>query len=172
MSYFEILFLIIPAILVFLAIYLLMKQFFDNQLKLRMAKQRESVQGSLTPLKIQAYERLMLFCERISIPNLLIRLRENGMAPQTLKATMIMAVQQEYEHNVSQQLYVSDKLWQIIQLAKNQIIETIALIGEKHRKSEDAASFANELIEFVESQEKDPLNTAKFAIRREAGLLL
>ena len=172
MSYIELILVIIPALMVFITVYLLMKQFFDNQFRLTAMKQKDAVTGTLTPLKIQAYERLILLCERIAIPHVLIRLKEDHMSPSTLKASMIMAVQQEYEHNVSQQLFVSSSLWQIIQLAKNQIIETIAIIGDKYKKSDDTAAFANELIEFVENQEKDPLATAKFAIRKEAGLLL
>lgn len=171
MNYFEIFLLIIPSLIIFLTIYLLMRQFFKNEMRLRMMKHNEETRDTLTPLKIQACERLTLFCERVSIPNLLLRIKNKNLSAGTLKSMLILAVQQEYEHNVSQQLYVSDKLWKIIQLAKNQIVEIIALVGEKVGSDEDGETYANELIAFLEQQEKDPLMTAKMAIKREAGIL-
>lgn len=172
MKYYEILLLIVPSLIIFLTVYLLMRQFFRNQLRLRMFKREDSNRASLTPLKLQAYERLTLMCERISIPNLLLRLKDRNMSAAALKATMILAVQQEYEHNISQQLYVSDQLWKIIQMAKNQIIEIVALVGEQVEANSAGEVYASELIQFLDSQEKDPLATAKLAIKREAGITM
>ncbi len=171
-NYWTILLVILPALIVFMIVYLLMRTFFSNQLRLRMLEGREQNSTNTRHLKLQAYERLMLFCERVTIPNLLLRIQSSDMSARDLKSALIVAVQQEFEYNLSQQLYVSDKLWQIIKLAKNQLIEIITHVyGKVHAKA-TAEEFSRQLILFIESQKKDPIETAKMGIKREASLLL
>ena len=114
----------------------------------------------------------MLFCERVSLQNLLLRMQSNNMSAKDLKSTLVLSIQQEFEYNLSQQLYVSEQLWQIIKLAKNQLIEIITHVGTKVSSNATAEDFSQQLILFVESQKKDPIETAKAAIKKEASLLL
>jgi hypothetical protein len=171
-DYWTIILVIIPALIVFGIVYFLMKAYFDNQLKLKMLESRESNAQTSRPLKLQAYERLMLFCERVSLPNLLLRIQSSDMTAKDLKASLVIAIQQEFEYNLSQQLYVSEKLWQIIKLAKNQLIEIVTHIGSKVPPKASADEFSQQLILFFESQKKDPIETAKSAVKKEASLLL
>ncbi len=94
------------------------------------------------------------------------------MSAQDLKSTLVVAIQQEFEYNLSQQLYVSDKLWQIVKLAKNQLIEIVTHVGTKVPPRASADEFSQQLILFIESQKKDPIETAKAAVKKEASLLL
>ena len=104
-----ILFLLIFAALAYL-IYTLTKKYFDQQSNARAAEiQQQRLQATL-PLRLQAYERLLLLCERISIPNLVGRLRTEGSSSSDLRMAMLMAIKQEFEHNVTQQIYVSESL--------------------------------------------------------------
>lgn len=171
LAYYEILILLIPALMVFLAVYFLFRQFFQNQLKMEAFKARQEDSKVSRELKLRAYERLMLFAERISIPNLLLRLQSRDMSMQDLRSSLILAVQQEYEHNLSQQLYVSDKLWSIIHLAKDQLIEIITHVAAQVPAGATAQDFSNQLILFSESQ-TSPVETAKKAIKKESSLLL
>ena len=172
LAYYEVLMLTIPVILMFVAIYILFRQFFKNQLKLQMIPRNESTGELKMRLKLQAYERLMLFCERIEIRNLLMRLQSHSMSARDLQSALIMAIQSEYEHNLSQQLYVSDQLWQIITLSKDQVIELIAHMASKTNPDTTAMELSNALVKFVKQQKKSPLDTAKAAIKQESGLLL
>ncbi len=171
-NYWTVILVVLPALVVFGIVYFLMKAYFDNQLKLRMLENRDSNAKSARPLKLQAYERLMLFCERVSLENLLLRIQSSNMSARDLKAALVVAIQQEFEYNLSQQLYVSDKLWQIIKLAKNQLIEIITHVGTKVPPKASADEFSQQLVLFIESQKKDPIETAKSAVKKEAGLLL
>jgi hypothetical protein len=171
-NYLELLVLLLPSLLIFITVYVLFRQFFNNQLRMRMMNQREKTQESTVPLKLQAYERLTLFCERISMTNLILRLKTKEVSARDLKAALILAIQQEYEHNVSQQLYTSDQLWQIVQLAKNQQIELIAQISDGLAKDASSDDLARQLVTFQQTQKTNPVATAKSAIKKEAGLLL
>jgi hypothetical protein len=114
----------------------------------------------------------MLFCERVSFQNLVMRIQSSDMTSKDLKAALVIAIQQEFEYNLSQQLYVSDKLWQIVKLAKNQLIEIVTHVGSKMPPKATADEFSQQLILFIESQKTDPIETAKTAVKKEAGLLL
>lgn len=171
-NYWTVILVTMPALIVFGIVYVLLRTYFNNQLKLRMLENRDANAQTARPLKLQAYERLMLFCERVSLPNLLLRIQGSDMSAQDLKSTLVVAIQQEFEYNLSQQLYVSDKLWQIVKLAKNQLIEIVTHVGTKVSAKASADEFSQQLILFIESQKKDPIETAKAAVKKEASLLL
>ena len=115
----EIIKLTIPGLLTFLAAYFVLKTYMENQQKLQQIKLQLEQQKSSLPLRLQAYERLSLFCERIALPNLLLRVRKPGMSSGELRIALLLAVQQEYEHNITQQVYVSSQLWEIIKIARD-----------------------------------------------------
>ena len=102
-----------------------MRQFFRGQMATEQYRIQLSRKSEQLPLRIQAYERLILFCERISIPNALLRLNSEEMDQVHLKNALLIAIQKEYEHNLTQQIYVSGPLWEMITLLKDQTIATI-----------------------------------------------
>jgi hypothetical protein len=82
-----------------------------------------------------------------------------------------MAINQEFEHNVSQQLYVSDTLWQIIRMAKNNTLTLVTMTGQELDPNADAELLSNALLKMVDEQTITPLQTAIMAVRTEAGKL-
>ena len=85
----EIIKLTIPALIVFLTVYYVLKQYFANQQQSRLFDLKKSQQEATLPLRLQAYERLSMFCERISLPSLLLRVRKDGMTVSELKVTLM-----------------------------------------------------------------------------------
>ena len=118
----ELLKIIIPAGAVFAAAYFLVNRFLDNDQKRREHELKKSAQGLITPLKIQAYERIIIFLERINPNSLVIRVNKNGMNSRQLHSELITAVKTEYEHNLSQQIYVSYGAWELVKNAKEEDI--------------------------------------------------
>ena len=79
----------------------------------------KSIDKDTKILKLQAYERLILLANRISVPNLITRLQNDGKSNSTLSATdqqllLVSTIKEEFEHNVTQQLYVSKTAWDAI----------------------------------------------------------
>jgi hypothetical protein len=86
--------------------------------------------------------------------------------------SMMVTVQQEYEYNLAQQLYVSPNLWKIISIAKDQVLQVISQTGEL-TNPDDQSNVLLERINLVISQMKThPLEQAKEAIKKEVDLLL
>ncbi|MEZ4981827.1 MAG: hypothetical protein R2769_09620 [Saprospiraceae bacterium] len=123
-----------------------MKGFFENQRALKHLEIRQASQKQTIPLKLQAYERLALFCERIAIPNLLLRMREEGMTAKDLRISMLLAIQQEFEYNLTQQVYVSEQLWEIIKLARDETVNIVNEVCNELPKEADGRQLAGTLL--------------------------
>lgn len=167
----EILKLTIPALVVGLTAYFLIKIMLEKQLALQEQRIRQERQSGVTPLRMQAYERLSVLAGRMSLPSLLLRNQNNDMQAATFKIALLMAIQQEYEHNASQQIYVSDKLWQILEATRDDLLQFIELVSEKVPKNAPSQELANALLAYQAQRDSDPIATAHMAIRREASSL-
>lgn len=170
-AFFEILKYTLPALVVLASSYLILKQFLTSKEKLALLDYQQSMATQKLPLKLQAYERLMLFCERIDMKNLIFRLLTKEITPQNLSNAMLVSIQKEYEHNLAQQVYVSDSLWKIISQAKNNIqgLITQSITDLKEGgTSEDLL----ELLQQKSGKSTQSLEIAKKAIREEIKTFL
>ncbi|MCG8326480.1 MAG: hypothetical protein MI974_02285 [Chitinophagales bacterium] len=165
----ELLKLTIPGLLVFLAAYFVLKTYMENQQKLSSLKIRESQLKTTLPLKLQAYERLSLFCERIAIPNLLLRIRAEEMSVAEFRIALMLAIQQEYEHNITQQVYVSQQLWEIIKMTRNESVEMVTMVAERLDAKNSGRELAAGLMHLLSQRESTAVETALVAIKREAA---
>ena len=169
---FEVIKYILPAIIVFVTAYFLIKKLVDSQYHLKALELKSKYSKEAIPLKLQAYERLILFCDRIDIPSLILRLKTPKMTSIELKNTMIISVQKEFEHNIAQQLYTSNQLWHIIQLAKNDVIAFIETHSFGISPESPANTLAQHLLEEAGKQKKGPVKIALDAIKEEAKIIL
>jgi len=166
--FFEIIKYTLPALITGLTAYYLFRNFFEFQIRVKAAENKNSDRKITLPLRLQSYERLSLFCERISIPNLIMRLKSPEASAGSLQYSMMIAIQQEFEHNISQQIYVSDTLWQIIRLAKDNMMAVINEVGAKMDKKASADELTDALFKYL-AENQSATDTALVAIRREAG---
>ena len=134
MKLYLIIIILIVAVLATIALtgyiyYLLTKRYFDNQqktqmLQMRIDEHREAVK-LVTPIRLQAYERMALYLERISPDSLVLRCYQPGMSTQLLQGVMTKTIRDEWEHNLSQQVYISSEAWTRIRQAKDEMIGII-----------------------------------------------
>lgn len=127
----EILKILIPAGAVFAAAFFLVKRFLDNDEKRREFELKKSTQGTITPLKIQAYERIVIYLERINPNSLVIRVNKSGMSSRQLHLELVTSIKQEYEHNLAQQIYISSGAWELVKNSKEEIIQLINIASSK-----------------------------------------
>ena len=159
----------LPSLILFLTIYFVMRNYLKSNLSMQAMKLQADNKKETLPLRIQAYERLMLFCERINLEQLVYRLREPGMKVKELQSTLMIAVQQEFEHNLSQQIFASGNLWKIIELAKNETLSNIVSAADNFDPDNDSLSYSNTLIS--SKRNGQILEKAKEALRSEVKLL-
>jgi len=167
----EILKYILPALIVFATVYFMMKRYLDMQYSTQVLKFKQDQARNTLPVKLQAYERMAMFCERISLNNLSYRLSSQNLDVKSLSNAMLIAIQQEYEHNMSQQVYVSEKLWEIISLAKDQMQNIVSTAS-----SDPSVTSPGALIQRADELQKEmggsPTSTAKRAIKKEIDIII
>jgi Na+-transporting NADH:ubiquinone oxidoreductase subunit NqrC len=127
----EILKIILPAGAVFAAAYFIVNKFIDNDQRRRDYELKKTSQATVLPLKIQAYERLVIYLERIHPNVLVVRVNKHGMNSHQLHQELIKAVKSEYEHNLSQQIYVSYSAWELVKTAKEEIVKLVNISSTK-----------------------------------------
>ncbi len=121
----ELAFYTLPAIVTgSVAYYLFQSHFKDQKNSRRWILQRENQKHAL-PLKLQAYERLALFLERINPTKLMLRVAPLSDDKIDYQNLLTHHIEQEFEHNLTQQIYVTDECWTMIMTAKNSIIQNI-----------------------------------------------
>ncbi|MGC1206225.1 MAG: hypothetical protein WA839_15250 [Flavobacteriaceae bacterium] len=123
----------IPALITGIIAYYFFKEHTKNEDGRRRYLLKKDMQVNAMPLRLQAYERMALFLERVTPSKLLIRIAPISSNKGDYEALLIQSIEQEFEHNLSQQIYVSDKCWSIITAAKNATIQLIrkASLSEK-----------------------------------------
>jgi hypothetical protein len=169
--FFEVLKYTIPALVVFATAYYLLKMLLDERQRIDRAILRNDAQKITLPLRLQAYERLTLLCDRVGVANTLLRVHAPDMKVRDLRGALMLTISQEFDHNTSQQLYVSDTLWQIIQFAKNETLTMVTTAGSDLDPNDDAALLFNTLLQELEQQQPTILQKTIIAIRTEAGQL-
>lgn len=170
--FFELLKYTVPALIVFFTAYFLLKQLLDERQRIDRAILRQDAQKITLPLRLQAYERLTLLCDRVAIHNTLLRIRMPGMTVGELTGALLLSISQEFEHNTSQQLFVSDTLWQIINVARQQTLSLVTQAAEGLDSKADAQVLVDKIFAALDEQGMpSSLDRAIMAIRMEAGQL-
>ncbi len=135
-------------------------------------QQRPVPDSDLVRLRYQAYERLLLMCERLSLPKLIRRIKVEGMSAEDFKLALFVAVNQEYDHNITQQMYISNKLWELIELARNQIMALIDDTCQKLPEQSNATDLEYALYDKLGELSDEPAEIAKKAVATEARALI
>jgi hypothetical protein len=166
--------LLLFAVLAMLALagglfYLLAKRYFENQqkqqlLQMKLDERRETLKV-VTPIRLQAYERLALFLERISPNSLVLRCYQPGMDLKLLQGVMTKNIRDEWEHNLSQQVYVSEELWTHVREAKDEMVNLVNSAAVGLADTTDPTRLAASI--FASAADRMPTNDALSALHNE-----
>jgi len=164
---FEVLLIVIPAGAVFATAFFLMHAFFNNENKRRDLEIRKSSLSIVAPIRLQAYERIVIFLERLHPNNLVLRTNKMGMTSHQLHMELIKTVKSEYEHNISQQIYISHGAWELIKTAKEETLKLINISTSKVPENAKSQDLAGVILQIASSVEKMPSQVALEYLKRE-----
>lgn len=124
---------LLPAIVVGIVAYYFFKGHTKNEEGRRRYLIQKEAQNQILPLRLQAYERITLFLERIDLNKLILRVKPFSDFSEDYEKLLIDTIEQEFEHNISQQIYVSSECWNLVRATKNANIRVIrqAVVKEK-----------------------------------------
>ncbi|MGZ3873619.1 MAG: DUF7935 family protein [Mucilaginibacter sp.] len=120
---------------VWIAFYLV-KPYLDRGEKLQLAELKKTISNQTLPLRLQAYERLVLFIERVNPANMLIRLNATAYSAPELYNLVMEEIRNEYQHNITQQIYVSSRAWGVVKHVKE---DTLGIINNAFKNVPETA---------------------------------
>jgi hypothetical protein len=122
---------------------------------------------TILPLRLQAYERFVLFLERIHPSNLVMRLNNPDLTAMQLQSLLVRTIREEFEYNLSQQLYISGNAWELIKNAKEETIAMINHAASGLPENAPSANLVKKVFEVSISKGKLPVETALDEIKKE-----
>jgi len=164
---YEVVKLIIAGISVVGVAFYLFKPYLDNKEKLQLLELKKAAGSQTLPLRLQAYERAILLIDRINPANLLIRLNAPAHTAAELHSLIVAEVRNEFQHNVTQQLYVSPRAWQVVKRIK---ADTISLVNNAAQMQTDGASgleLGKSILHHLSQLETDPYDASLNLIRAD-----
>ena len=168
----DILKITLPALIVFFTAWILLRNLIKNDQDKR--RQELILQNSRTiiPIKLQAYERIILFLERISLESLLVRVSSTNMSASQLHSALVTTIRSEYEHNLSQQIYMSPQAWEVVRNARSNMIKIINSEAEKMPASASGMELGKLLLEKIMELEKEPTRAAIEYVKGEVSRMI
>jgi len=160
----------LPAAVTGYTTYYFLNRFYRYEEKKQLLAAKADLKKHALPLRLQAYERLAIFLERISPAKLVQNVKPNSNDKQQYEWLLVMQIENEFEHNLSQQIYISEKCWEMITKSKN-----ATLLFIKQTAQDDNIKTATELQQALierSAQEELPTNLGLTFIRNEVNELL
>lgn len=159
--------ILVPASVVLYAAYLLVRSFIQREIELKKLEVRSRSIESILPSRLQAYERMTLFLERISPQNLLVRLNSPGLPAREFHQLLLSEIRNEYNHNASQQVYMSEEVWNLIKNAKEDLIVAINDSASEMNMESTSLDLSKKIFEKSVNKTVDPIAHALSELKKE-----
>lgn len=147
------------------------KSHTNTLLKMIQIEANKENNQTLSKLKLQAYERLSLLLERTSIPSLIQNLGSNGITAREFKLLALKLIQDEFNYNLSQQIYVTDQTWNMIKIVKEQTSIMLQQVEKTIPENANASEFCIALINHLQNAGEVPHEKGLKMIKHEIEVI-
>ncbi len=159
--------IILPAGAVLYAVFLTVRMFLTKDLEKRLLELKMKNSETVLPIRLQAFERVCLFLERISPNNLIMRVNDDEYKAGQLQQLLLHAIREEYNHNLSQQVYMSEETWELVKNAMEEIVMIINEAGGAVDPEAKSIELAKKIFEVTMTREKQAVDYALQALKGE-----
>jgi len=142
-----------------LAILYIISYLKDKKNEKKLTTEKPKDEGQTNQLKLQAYERLVILADRIALPNLINRVNQPGLSKSEMQQLLTQTIRQEFEYNLSQQIYVSPAAWDAVRNLKEQNILIVNQIASIIPPTASSTDLNKHVIEFVMNQPQGSMHT-------------
>lgn len=168
----EILKYCIPALIVLLATWIVMYKLFQNEQQKREWELKKAAQKEISPIRLRAYERLALVLERTQPEHLLMDLDVSQFTVPQLQQRLLQTIRLEFDHNISQQIYVSEQVWDKIVAARGQMLAFVSAMAMQLPDESTSLDYAKTLLTAYSTNGETANETALHALKEEAARLI
>lgn len=159
--------ILLPASIVLYAVYMMVRSFINKEIELKKLEVRGRSIETILPNRLQAYERICLFLERISPPNLLLRINNPMYSARELHKILLDEVRNEYNHNVSQQVYMSEEVWNMVRNAKEDLVIMINEASSQMSAEATGLDLSRKIFELTLEKNVEPITHALSELKKE-----
>lgn len=163
----EILKYILPALVVLLTAYLLIDKLLRSEEKRRNYELSKMASSTVIPIRLRAYERLILVLERTTPSNLIVSVAKPGMSNLDLQTQLLATIRQEFAHNFSQQIYVGDDAWNAMRSAQESLLRLVNSTAADCKPNDSASILAELIIQVYNTSENTPSEIAMSKLKME-----
>ena len=143
----------VPSIITGVVAYIVIHKMIDQENKRHLMEVRKENLKYTTPVRLQAHERVLLLLERIDPVQVVNRVIKPGMTARNIQYEVIKDIKEEFNHNITQQLYVSKNTWDEVKKAKDDAFKLLTVVATKVETGADAMDFSRMLIQIQAEQE-------------------
>ena len=159
--------ILLPASLILYAVFLVVKAFLNKEYERKLLDIKTDNNKIVLPIRLQAYERICMYLERISLNNLIIRVNDPAFTSSQLQQKLLMEIRNEYNYNISQQVYMSIEAWGLVKKATEDTVSLINTSAESLNGELRGIELAKRIFENHLQKNVDPINTALIFIKNE-----
>jgi len=167
----EIFKIVIPAFIVMMTAYLLLDKMLTNEDKRRKAEFQKKNHSVITPVRLRAYERLALLLERTHPSSMMLQTIQPGMTCMEAQGKLLAHIRAEFDHNISQQIYVSDEMWDAVKTTHDNLIRLINTTAQHFKPDDPAMKYAELIIRMYTEVEENPTSLALKLLKEETHQL-
>jgi len=151
---------------VWVAFYLI-KPYLDRDEKIQLLEFRKTLSNQTLPLRLQAYERLVLFIERINPANMLLRLNAPTYSALELQNLIVEDIRAEYQHNITQQIYVSSRAWAVLKHIKDDTLNIVSNAVKSLPADATGLDLGKTILGYLSQLEDNPYDVAAGRLRKD-----
>lgn len=167
----EIFKIVIPAFIVMMTAYLLFDKMLVNEDKRRKSEMSKKNHSVVTPVRLRAYERIALLLERTHPSAMMLQVIQPGMTCSEARLKLLEHIRAEFDHNVSQQIYVSDEVWDAVKATHENLIKIINTTSQHFQPEDPAVKMAEVVIRMYAELDENPSSVALSLLKSETQRL-
>lgn len=161
----------LPAFIVFLTTWVMLRTWSRNEVKKRQSEFNMHFNDDILPVRLQAYERIVLLLERISPDSMILRISRPEFTSRQLLSELHSNIKSEFDHNLAQQVYVSNEAWEKVKMAKNQIINLINDTAAEVKPDASGPTLGKLILERLTELKNPPSQSAIDYLKQEVKSL-
>jgi hypothetical protein len=157
----------LPALVVFLTVFVMMRTMIKREAQFLSRERTQEQLKTVLPIRLQAYERLALLLERISPETLIMRVSKPGISARQMHNELLSSIRAEFEHNLSQQVYISSEAWELIKTARANLVTLINTAADQVKEDANALTLSQKIFELASELKSPPVSRALEFLKQE-----
>ncbi|WCT11671.1 hypothetical protein [Mucilaginibacter jinjuensis] len=147
------------------------KPYIMRSERIQILEMKRAISNQVLPLRLQAYERMVLFIERLNPSNLLLRVNAPDYTPHELYSMILADVRNEYQHNITQQIYVSNEAWQVVKKVKDDTLNLVNNVVRSLPPNATGIDASRLILAHMSQMEEDPYEIAATLVKKDLDLI-